>query len=473
MKQRDDTRLRRDIGFTGSAFLAFNGVIGASIFALPARLQDQFGAFSPWLFPLFGLLVLIVAVPFARTASHFPMSGGPVVHAAVFGPAASFQAGWIWYVARVTALAANANVLITYLASFWLPLGAGLWRGAAIAAVVAALTAINVAGVKRAVRLLDLLTLLKAAPLIAMAVFGLIVAGGSIEAPAALPPMSEIEVAALLVLYAFVGFEVGVVPAGETRDPGRTIPRALITTIIATALLYFVVQLSYVAVMAPGEGGDAPLVAFGAKLAGPAGGLLLTAAAIFSLLGNINGGITAATRATYALGRDGLLPGWFGRVSTRFRTPANSILFMGVLIALLAVTGSFVWLAVVSTLARLIVYAISIAALPKVEQMFPGGGRGPAAPPEGLDPGLGSHQSSTLMGAIRRGTGNPFLTYAMVAAGLAVCLWAALQSEWASWRVLLVLVAAGTVLYAAARVSAARRKGSVASIQPPPRTRSP
>jgi amino acid transporter len=419
----DDSGLRRDIGFTGSAFLAFNGVIGASIFALPAKLQDQFGWFSPWLFPLFGLLVLIVALPFARTASHFPMSGGPVVYAAVFGPAASFQAGWIYYVARVTALAANANVLVTYLATLWPPLALGAWRAAAIAAVVALLTAINVAGVKKAVRLLDALTLLKATPLIVMAIVGLVVAGGSIEAPAALPPLSEIEVAALLVLYAFVGFETSVVPAGETRDPQRTIPRALIATIVATAGLYFLVQLSYVAVMAPGEGGDAPLVGFGTKLAGPAGGLLLTAAAIFSLMGNINGGITSASRATYALGRDGLLPRWFGRVSDRFATPANSVLFMGLLIALLAVTGSFVWLAVVSTLARLIVYSLGIAALPKVER---GSGR-------------------------RR-----LVTWAMMAAGLAVCLWAALQSEWPSWRMLLILIAAGTILYLAARFAKVR-----------------
>jgi amino acid transporter len=418
-----DSGLRRDIGFTGSAFLAFNGVIGASIFALPAKLQDQFGWFSPWLFPLFGLLVLLVALPFARTASHFPMSGGPVVYAAVFGPAASFQAGWIYYVARVTALAANSNVLVTYLATLWPPLAEGAWRAAAIVAVTAFLTLINVAGVKRAVRLLDALTLLKATPLIVMAIIGLVAAGASIETPAALPPLSEIEVAALLVLYAFVGFETSVVPAGETRDPGRTIPRALIATILATAALYFLVQLSYVAVMAPGEGGDAPLVAFGEKLAGPAGGLLLTAAAVFSLMGNINGGITSASRATYALGRDGLLPGWFGRVSARFATPANSVLFMGLLIALLAITGSFVWLAVVSTLARLIVYSLGISALGKLEK--------------------------------RTGAGALVL-YAMMAAGLAVCLWAAFQSEWASWRMLLILIAAGTILYLAARFARAK-----------------
>src|SRR5688572_27491731 len=107
--------LRRDIGFSGSAFLSFNGVVGAGIFALPETLYGQFGTFSPFLFPLFGLLIFVVALPFGRTASHHRVSGGPVVYAAVFGQAASFQAGWIYYIARATALAANTNVLVAYL----------------------------------------------------------------------------------------------------------------------------------------------------------------------------------------------------------------------------------------------------------------------------------------------------------------------------------------------------------------------
>ncbi|MDB5695421.1 MAG: amino acid permease [Sphingomonas bacterium] len=86
----DEKTLKRDIGFLGSAFLSFNGVVGAGIFALPAVLYAKFGDFSPWLFPLFGLLVLVVAVPFARVAAHHPVSGGPAVYAAAFGPAASF-----------------------------------------------------------------------------------------------------------------------------------------------------------------------------------------------------------------------------------------------------------------------------------------------------------------------------------------------------------------------------------------------
>jgi amino acid transporter len=429
-----DEPLRRDIGFFGSAFLSFNGVVGAGIFALPGTLYLQFGAFSPFLFPLFGLLVLMIAIPFSRVAALHPVSGGPVVYAAAFGRTAAFQAGWLYYVARASALAANTTVLVTYLARWWPPLAATLPRAAVILAVLGAITWINIVGVKRAVRFLDALTLLKAAPLLFVAILGLVVAGGSIEPSGPPPPLTELEAAALLILYAFVGFENSVVPAGETADARRTVPRALIATIVATAILYFLVQLAYVAVMEPDAGGEAPLVSLGAALMGPAGAVLLTAAAVFSLLGNISGGMTGTTRTTYAMGRDGLLPAWFGRVSERYATPANSILFMGGLIALLALSGSFVWLAVISTLARMIVYSISIAALPRLER------------------------------------GRP-IVWLMVVAAIAICLWAALQSAWPSWRMLLILASVGTLLYAAARVAA--RKGSVSSIQPPPSTRDP
>jgi amino acid transporter len=418
--------LRRDIGFLGSAFLSFNGMVGAGIFALPGTLYDRFGAFSPFLFPMFALLVLLVALPFARVAGHHHVSGGPVVYAASFGPVVAFQTGWLYYVARTAASAANTTVLVTYLAALWPVLGAGLPRAAVILAVTGLIVLVNIAGVRKAVRLLDGLTLLKAA--------GLVVAGAAIEPPTGLPIFTDLEAAALLVLYAFVGFENSVVPAGETADAKRTVPRALVITILSTATLYFLLQLVYVAVMEPGEGKDAPMVALGTALMGPAGGVLLTVAAVCSILGNVSGGVTSTTRATYAMGRDGLLPAWFGRVSERFATPANSIAFMGALIALLALTGSFVWLAMVSTLARMFVYSISIASLPRQERPGPG-------------------------------------LWLLMAAGISVCIWAASQSAWPSWRMLLILAVVGTGLYAVARVAA--RVGTVSSIQPPPSTRDP
>ena len=348
-------KLRRDIGFTGSAFLSFSGMVGAGIFALPGPLHSQFGAFSPWLFPIFGLLFLLIALPFARLASLFPVSGGPVAYTAPFGPLVSFQAGWLYYVARATALAANANVFATYAASLWPPLGGPLGRAATIVLLVGTITLINMVGVRRAVRALDALTLLKALPLIALALWGLAHAAGSWPPPGPPPPLSAMEAAALIILYAFVGFENSVIPAEETARPERTIPRALIVTLVTTATLYFLVQLAYVAVMPAEPVPAAPLAAFAETLIGPAGALLLTATALASVAGNVTGSMTSTPRVTYALAAQGVLPRWFGAVSARWATPANSILFMGLLGAVLALSGSFVWLAIVSTLARLIV----------------------------------------------------------------------------------------------------------------------
>ena len=213
-----------------------------------------------------------------------------------------------------------------------------------------------------------------------------------------------------MILYAFVGFENSTVAAGETADARRTVPRAMIWTIVLTAILYTVIQAAYASGIAPGQGGDAPMVHFGATLFGPAGALILSLAAIASLLGNVSGGITSTARATYAMSREGLLPAWFGRVSARHATPAMSILFMGAIVSTLATSGSFVWLAVVSTLARMFVYGIGIAALPKLE-------RGRA------------------------------IAWLAAIVGLAVCVWAAAQSDAKAWVTLAVLVGAGVPLY--------------------------
>jgi basic amino acid/polyamine antiporter, APA family len=429
--------LKPDIGFTGSSFLSFNGIVGAGIFALPATLHLQFGAFSPWLFPLFGLAVLVVALPFARLAALHSGSGGPVAYTAPFGPLVAFQTGWLYYVARTTALAANANVFATYAGALWPPLASPAGRIGLIAALIGAVTAINMVGVKRAIRALDALTLLKALPLIGLALWGLAEAAGSLPAPGPPPALSAIEGAALVILYAFIGFENSVVPAEETRDARRTIPRALIATVAGTAALYFLVQLAYVATMPPGAAPEAPLAAFAQALIGPAGAILLSATALASVAGNLMGSMTSTPRVTYAMAAQGSLPAWFGRISPRFNTPANSILFMGLLGIALAVSGSFLWLAIASTLARLIVYAASIAALPKAEKPAP-------------------------------------TTWLLIAAALGICLWAAAQSKWESWAMLGGLLAAGLLLYALAKRQAdSSSAATVSSIQPPPSTRSP
>ena len=407
-------RLERTIGLPGAILLSFNGAVGAAIFALPATLAADFGTFSPWLFPLVALGAMLVIWPFARSVAAFPESGGPAAYGRVFGRLAGFELGWVYYVARASAFAANANVLVAYIGR-WVPaLGQGAPRALTLLALCAGLAVANIIGVKHALRLLGGLTLLKALPLIVGAIAALIVFG-PIPAPGGRPPLSEFEVGALLVFYAFVGFENLVVPAGETKRPGTTLPRAIWIAIATTTLLYCLVQLAFVtAFPSGGADSDAPLVDLASRLAGPAGAAILIMTAIASVGGNLHGIMTSVPRLTFAMGERGDLPRWFAQVSDRFATPVNSIAFLALFTAVLAVSGSFVWLAVVSTLARMFVYAVTIAALP----------RAPDRPPF-------TTTTHWLSGA----------------AGIAVCAWAAAQADGSAWLTLGVLALAGLLLF--------------------------
>ena len=324
--------------------------------------------------------------------------------------------------------------------------GAGGWAPTKVGAgrscwssVCAILAAINIAGLKRALTVLGGLTLLKTLPLIvaALAVLALTVPW---PAPGPLPELGTLEAGVLLVFYAFVGFENVVVPAGETKRPGTVLPRAIFVTIGLTTLLYFIVQLAFVSAL-PGGASDekAPLIDLGSWLAGPAGAVILTLAAIASLSGNLHGIMTSTSRVTSALGERGDLPRWFARVHPRFVTPANSIGFLAVFAAGLALVGSYVWLAVISVLARLIIYAVTIAALPRAPE---------------------------------RGT-VPRWLYAMGAAGVALCAWASTKVGWDGWRMLGLLALAGAVLYAIASRSgpASTDDDVVSAIVPPPSNR--
>ena len=411
--------LPRRIGLIGAVALAFNGAVAASVFALPATLAADFGAFSPLLFPIVGLAAMLIIIPFSWTVAAFPQSGGPATYGAVFGRFTGFELGWIYYIARATAFAANANVLTAYLARWFPAADQGAARIIILLSATALFAAVNIAGVRKSIRLLAGLAVLKAVPLF-IAAIAAIALTFPWPAPDPVPTLTEFETGLLIVFYAFVGFESAVIPAGETKNPSTNLPRAIFLTIGITTLLYFLVQLAFVSAL-PGGGLDdtAPLIDLGSWLAGPAGATALTLAAVASLAGSLHGIMTSTPRVSYALGLRGDLPAWFARVQPRFETPANSIMFFALVTGALAVSGSFVWLAVVSTLARMIVYAVTIAALPRA----PGRAR----------PGA--------------------LHYLLGAVGIAVCIWAAAQADAKAWLTLGALAGAGVLLYAIARLS--------------------
>ena len=422
MPSNQASRLRRDIGFFGASFIVLNSMIGAGIFALPGKVAVNAGLLSPWLFLLVGLLFLSIVLTFAELASYYDKTGGPVIYATeAFGPLAGFSTGWLIYLARMTAFAANANVMATYLGSMSDVFAGEITRGLIITVVTIGLTVANVIGVRDGVRTMGILTVLKITPLLLLVVLGLQHVTGSTLIPAAPFLIDELGGTTLLLIYAYVGFETVAVTAGETAQPKSTIPKALVGTVIGTGLLYFVIVLVFIATIAPDQYGSATLVDIGRLLAGPAGAVAITLAAVFSIGGNLASSMIAAPRLIFSLAENRMLPQWFGHVHTKYATPDRCILIMGGMALVLALTGSFVKLAIASSLARLLGYIICIASLPAVRR----------------------NASDEVRKKAYRLKGG----YTIPLLGLLICIWLLMQSKAESWIAVSILILIGLLFF--------------------------
>jgi amino acid transporter len=369
MNKNQDITLSRDIGQLGFAAIALNGVIGAGIFALPAVAAARAGNFSPWLFLICAILIMTVVLSFARAASFCRDTGGPIQYAGIaFGPFAGFQTGWLTYIGRLSALGANISLMVTYAGWFWEPLLAGLGHQLSIVAIFIVLAVFNVVGVRQSMSMVFVFSALKLVPLFLLVLMGLAHINPDILLQAELPVTGTLGETILILLYAFVGFESAVVPAGEARNPRKDIPRAITITVLTITGVYFLIQLISVSVLPELASSKTPLADVAEILMGATGAALLTLGAVFSIGGNCSASMLSAPRMTYALARMGSLPAWFGKVHPRFHTPVNSIVFYAVLATVLAISGSFIWLAVVSTVARLLSYILGVAALPVLER---------------------------------------------------------------------------------------------------------
>ena len=364
-EQKSEPGLRKEISQLGFGAIALNGTIGAGIFALPAYAIGRAGLFSPWIYVFCGLLIMAIVLVFARVSSYFNVTGGPVTYTTeAFGPFVGFQAGWLLTLSRAAAFAANSHLMVTYAGWFWEPLTDGAWHTAAVLLICTLLTLINVIGIRQGLMAVFALTVLKLLPLLLLVFLGISQTNPEIFTSATIPPLDSLGETTLVLFYVFVGFETAVVPAGEAKNARRDIPLALVRTILAITVFYFLIQVVSVSVAPELSDSKTPLADIALILMGSAGAAILTLGAVFSISGNLTSAMLSAPRMVYAMSHLGSLPKWFGVVHPKFHTPANSILFYGVFAALLALSGGFVWLAAMSTVVRLLVYVTCVATLP-------------------------------------------------------------------------------------------------------------
>lgn len=358
--------LRHEISQLGFGAIALNGMIGAGIFALPAIAVARTGLFSPWIYLACALLIMAIVLVFARVASYFQDTGGPVIYATeAFGPFIGFQTGWLLTLSRAAGFAANAHLLVTYAGWFWSPLGdAGFYHTVAVGAVCIVLTAINVIGIRQGMLAIFAFTVMKLLPISLLVFFGIAQTNPEIFTSAQIPPLDSLGETMLIIFYAFMGFESAVIPAGEARNARRDIPLALVRTILAITIFYFLIQVVTISVAPDIGGSKTPLADVAEILMGTAGAAILTLGAVFSISGNLTASMLSAPRMLYAMGHLGSLPAWFGGIHPRYRTPANSIYLYGLFALVLALSGGFIWLAAMSTVVRLLVYILCIGTLP-------------------------------------------------------------------------------------------------------------
>jgi amino acid transporter len=196
----------------------------------------------------------------------------------------------------------------------------------------------------------------------------------------AAPDGHALRQAALLLVFAFGGFENANVPSEESRNPRRDLPLALLVAIASTAVLYVLIQIVALGTVPTLAQEKAPLAAAGRAVLGASGAALITFCAAVSTSGSLSAIALVGPRILYAFAHGGQLPAALGRVHPRFRTPHVGILVFAVVLLAAALSGSFAQLAAVSAVSRLLFSAATCLAVPVLRRKMPDAPRGLRVP---------------------------------------------------------------------------------------------
>ncbi len=353
--------------------LGFNAIVGSGIYLFPGTLAQQLGPASVLAFALCGLMSVLIGLCFVEASGMFDSSGGPYIYArTAFGDLVGYMVGWTCWAAAILSWAAVTSAVARDLGKL-LPvttssLDTGMMLAAAITGV---LMLINYVGVKPGAYTLDGLTVVKLLPLVALLGLGLGKIKGHLITPFAPRGLGALPRASYLAFFAFQGFEVVPVPAGETADPRRNAPIAVLGSIVGATVLYMAIQ--WVAVgSTPGlPGSEQPLAEMGRHLLGPTGGSLVAGAGLVSMIGFCAGIALSGPRYLEALAADEHVPMWVAQRHPRFGTPHRAILVTGALTLALVLTFDFEGLVDLAVLTVGVQYLATCVAVPVLRATHP------------------------------------------------------------------------------------------------------
>lgn len=339
------------MGLSHATAMVVGIIIGASIFVQPSeitgRVPSVSGVFLVWL--ISGILTFFGALVCAELASIFTRSGGVYVYLKeAFSPSIGFLWGWamLWTM-HSGIIAAVAVIFARYLAYF-VPMSPALVKLTAIA-VILILSAINFRGIKQGSTLQTLVTLGKVAAIALIIVLGFALGARVPEhfvtssTSAQGFTFNDFLLALVAGLFAFGGWHMVTYSSEETKDPRRTIPRALMLGTLIVTLCYIAMNAVYMYILPLDRVASSTRIAADAAdaLVGFGGGAVMSALVVFSTFGALNGIILSGPRVYYAMAQDGLLFRWAGQVHRRYQTPHKAILLQAVWSSILVATGTY------------------------------------------------------------------------------------------------------------------------------------
>src|SRR5438046_1610280 len=363
--ERVDHQLVRGIGIPALTANIVSSTIGAGIFVIPATVARGLGPAAPLAFVCCAVAMVLFVTCFAIAGSRVSLTGGLYAYVEVaFGRYVGFLAGMLYFLTALGAVGGVVNVLANSVALVVPFLGGPMMRIIVMLAVYGSLVLIYVRGVREGAGAVTVITLAKLLPLLLFICAGIFFIHPPNLSWTAWPGSESLGDAVILLIFAFVGIEVALIPSGEVKNPARTVPRSAYLALVTTTIIYILIQ-----VVAQGTLGsdlanykDAPLAEAAAKFMGNTGRTVLLAGATISAFGFVTSDILSSPRMIFAFGRDGALPAWFAHVHPRYRSPDVAIISYATLAFALSVSGTFEKLAVLSNVAVLLMYLLCCGA---------------------------------------------------------------------------------------------------------------
>src|SRR5256884_4238759 len=360
-----DHQLVRGIGIPALTANIVSSTIGAGIFVIPATVARGLGPAAPLAFVCCAIAMVLFVTCFAIAGSRVSLTGGLYAYVEVaFGRYVGFLAGMLYFLTAIGAVAGVVNVLANSVALVVPFLGSPIMRIVVMFAVYASLVLINIRGVRQGAGAVTVITVAKLLPLLLFVGVGIFFIHPPNLAWGSWPGSRSLGDAVILLIFAFVGIEVALIPSGEVKNPARTVPRSAYLALVTTTIIYILIQI-----VAQGTlGADlanypgAPLAESAAKFLGGIGRTILLTGATISAFGFVTSDILSSPRMIFAFGRDGALPSLFAHVHPRYRSPDVAIITYATLAFALSVSGTFERLAVLSNVAVLLMYLLCCAA---------------------------------------------------------------------------------------------------------------